>query len=41
MRGDNKKCGAYGPVTNFNATNKGNLWLNNVWEDGTVVHPAN
>ncbi|WP_181170740.1 hypothetical protein [Mesorhizobium sp. B2-6-2] len=41
MRGANKKCGAYGPVTNFNATNTGNLWLDNFWDDGTVVHPAN
>ncbi|WP_433306487.1 hypothetical protein ACQP2F_20925 [Actinoplanes sp. CA-030573] len=40
-RGKNRKCGGYGPVTSFNTALPGNVWKNNVWEDGTTVPPAN
>jgi len=38
-RGTNNQCGAYGPVTGFDATSAGNLWINNVWDDGTSLEP--
>ena len=34
-------CAAYGPVTNFDSNAAGNVWSNNVYDDGTVVAPAN
>jgi len=40
-RGSNEKCGAYGPVTGFNADGSGNVWSNNTWEDGGAVQPEN
>jgi len=40
-RGTNRKCGAYGPVTNFDSAAPGNVWSGNVWDDGTPVKPAN
>lgn len=39
QRGRNKKCGAYGPVTSFAKNKPGNVWKNNVWDDGTPVEP--
>jgi hypothetical protein len=41
QRGTNRKCAAYGPVTGFAAGNPGNQWINNTWDDGKVVPPAN
>ena len=42
QRGDNRMCGAFGPVTGFNVDGPGNRWENNVWEDdGTEVPPEN
>lgn len=38
--GANGICGAYGPVTGF-ASNTGNVWAGNVYDDGSVVNPAN
>lgn len=38
-RGTNSKCGAYGPVTGFNAQGTGNQWTNNKWSDGPEVPP--
>jgi hypothetical protein len=40
QRGTNRKCGAYGPVTNFNVNGAGNVWSGNVWDDGAAVAPA-
>jgi hypothetical protein len=39
-RGSNGKCGTYGPVTDFNADGAGNQWINNTWDDGGEVPPA-
>ena len=41
QRGGNRKCGSYGPVTNFNKSGAGNVWSGNTWDDGTAVAPAN
>jgi hypothetical protein len=42
QRGDNRKCGAFGPVTGFNVEGTGNRWKNNVWyDDGSEVPPEN
>jgi hypothetical protein len=41
QRGANKKCGSYGPVTNFDSSGVGNVWSGNVWDDGTPVPAAN
>jgi len=40
QRGTNKKCAAYGPVSNFITGRTGNLWSGNVWDDGTAVAAA-
>jgi hypothetical protein len=40
-RGTNGMCGAYGPVSGFNAAGPGNQWSNNTWEDGAPVPPEN
>ena len=40
QRGTNRKCAAYGPVTNFDSSATGNVWSGNVWDDGTPVAPA-
>lgn len=40
QRGKNRKCGTYGPVTSFDTSKPGNVWRNNVWEDGPAVPPA-
>lgn len=37
QRGGNGKCGAQGPVAYFSTTAPGNVWLNNLWEDGAPV----
>jgi hypothetical protein len=39
-RGSNSKCAAYGPVTNFDSSATGNVWVNNRWDDGSIVRPA-
>ena len=39
-RGDNKKCAAYGAVTNFDSSARGNVWTNNHYDDGSVVPAA-
>jgi len=41
QRGSNAKCGYYGPITSFNSNAPGNVWSNNVWDDGKPVAPAN
>lgn len=40
QRGTNRKCAAYGPVTNFDSSASGNVWSNNRYDDGTVVSAA-
>jgi hypothetical protein len=40
QRGNNGRCGSYGPVTAFNVNGTGNVWSGNVWDDGTKVAPA-
>lgn len=41
MRGPNGKCGIWGPITSFDSNAPGNVWSNNVWNDGATVPPAN
>jgi hypothetical protein len=41
QRGANGRCGTYGPVTAFAANNPGNQWVNNRWDSGELVAPAN
>jgi hypothetical protein len=36
-RGANRKCGVYGPVTDFDRRATGNVWTGNVWEGGGSV----
>ncbi len=33
-------CGYWGPVTSFDSSRPGNIWLNNRWEDGAIVQAA-
>ena len=40
QRGTNRICAAYGPVTNFDSRAAGNVWSNNLYDDGTPVAPA-
>lgn len=41
MRGPSGKCGIWGPITSFDSNAPGNVWTNNVWDDGKPVAPAN
>lgn len=38
-RGANGKCGTYGPVTGWRPDPPGNIWLDNIWDDGTLIAP--
>ena len=38
-RGPNRKCGLYGPATDFNTAAPGNVWSGNRWNDGTTLPP--
>ena len=40
QKGSNGRCGAYGPVTDFDTSGTGNTWFNNLWDDGTPVLPG-
>ena len=40
-RGDGGKCGIWGPITSFDSNAPGNVWTNNIWDDGADVPPAN
>lgn len=40
-RGPNGKCGIWGPITSFDSKAPGNVWSNNLWDDGATVPPAN
>lgn len=33
-------CGHWGPITAFDAQAPGNVWINNLWDDGTPVDPS-
>jgi hypothetical protein len=33
-------CGYYGAVTSFDSSRPGNQWINNKWDDGTILPPA-
>lgn len=37
QRGGNKRCGDYGPGTDFDITKTGNVWSGNRWDDGTLL----
>lgn len=39
--GGRRNCGYYFPITDFDSSRPGNLWVNNRWDDGGVVPPAN
>ena len=41
MRGPSGKCGIWGPVVAFDSKAPGNVWDNNLWDDGKPVAPAN
>lgn len=41
MRGPSGNCGIWGPITSFDAEAPGNVWSNNIWDDGAPVAPAN
>lgn len=34
-------CGYWGPITSFDSNAPGNVWTNNLYDDGTPVPPAN
>jgi len=38
-RGTNRKCGVYGPITDFDDRASGNVWTGNVWDTGGAVNP--
>lgn len=40
-RGASGRCGIYGPVTSFDSAAPGNVWSNNLWDDGKAVAAAN
>jgi hypothetical protein len=40
QRGDNGKCGYFGPITSFDSNAPGNVWSNNTWDDGSPVRPG-
>lgn len=40
-RGESGKCGDYGPITSFDSEAPGNVWTDNLWDDGTPVEPSN
>ncbi|WP_431841288.1 DUF4082 domain-containing protein [Calidifontibacter indicus] len=41
MRGPSGQCGYWGPITSFDSYAPGNVWSNNLWDDGKPVAPAN
>lgn len=40
-QGGVKQCGFYGPITSFDSNAPGNVWTNNLYDDGAPVPPAN
>ena len=41
QRGRGGLCGFYFPITDFDETRPGNQWIDNVWDDGMPLPPAN
>jgi hypothetical protein len=41
QHGPGGKCGYYFPITDFDSNRPGNQWINNTWDDGSVLPPAN
>jgi hypothetical protein len=41
QKGVTGKCGGYGGAANFNPARIGNQWINNYWDDGTVLESTN
>lgn len=41
QRGRGGNCGFYFPITDFDSTRPGNQWIDNVWDDGEPLPPAN
>lgn len=41
QRGEGGLCGSYFPITDFDETRPGNQWIDNVWDDGEPLPPAN
>jgi hypothetical protein len=40
QRNITRKCGDFGPITDFAAGRTGNVWSGNTWDDGAAVLPA-
>ena len=40
LRGPSGKCGIWGPVTSFDLNAPGNVWTNNLFDDGKPVQPT-
>lgn len=41
QKGKSGKCGFWGAITSFDSNATGAVWSNNLYDDGTVVKPAN
>lgn len=41
QKGSSGKCGFWGAITSFDTRAPGNVWSNNLYDDGTPVPPAN
>ncbi|MDR7191212.1 hypothetical protein J2Y46_004074 [Microbacterium sp. BE35] len=41
QKGSSGKCGFWGAITSFDRNAPGNVWTNNLYDDGTAVAPAN
>ena len=41
QKGSTGKCGWWGPITSFDTQAPGNLWSNNLYDDGSVAAAAN
>jgi hypothetical protein len=41
QHGSGGKCGSYFPITDFDLTRPGNQWVNNKWDNGADLPPAN
>ncbi|QQS20307.1 hypothetical protein IPL85_02575 [Candidatus Saccharibacteria bacterium] len=42
VQGENNRgfvCGYWGPITSFDSNRPGNQWINNRWDDGTILLP--
>jgi len=40
-QGGVRQCGWWGPITSFDINAPGAVWTNNLYDDGSVVQPAN